>query len=202
MGLDQITGQDIGAKINFSKEHIEEGDVKVKFISGKDQPADILTKAVPNREFVFQRNRLMKNAMIGMFTFCSILSIVSANYHTWTTVRQAIWVPTKHYVETNVHFFDIDLTFLKTCDQLPFADKSIEMAYQIKEVDEKYDELSIWGNAYSKCNKLYNEQWMNKVHQIGQLIPHRRGVFGDILLGAGGFAVGAGVSNLVSTFFA
>lgn len=81
----------------------------------------------------------------------------------------------------------------------------MELYYKVieKENDSKFNEIAVWNKVYTKCISHYNEQWIPKVQHIGNLIPNRqkRGLIGNILVGAGGFAIGASVSNLVATFF-
>lgn len=192
----------IAAQINFCKEKVEEGQIKLPHISAEDQLADMLTKATSNDKFISNKNRLMNNLSLATLAICSVLSLVSADHQIMEPGKPVIWLPTNHYVETNI-FYDITLKFMRPCDKLPYSDQDPTLTYSIS--DPKYEDYTVWKDTIEKCGSHYEEQWISKVRQIDNLAPakrrHKRGLIGDIMIGGGGIAIGASISNLVSTFF-
>lgn len=100
----------ITVKPSYVREKIKDNLVTVRHLSTEEQPADMLTKPIPNGKFRWTRAILMTLLTLQFFSSCeSIL---------FTKVSPIVWTDTKKYVDEGIETYMLQIHFINPCSVL------------------------------------------------------------------------------------
>lgn len=194
----------LGTQIQYPKEQINKNIVQIKHVSSNEQLADMLTKSLGPQKFIPNRDSLMT-----CLTLLTLICISHSEAYKFNTVDPIVYASTNYHVEKSLTEYEIDFTYISPCKPL----------YNPRDtfwgiLNGEYHE---WTRLKSNCQEFYNSTWMSKINELSRLHakPHfefekqtnqniinhrtRRGIVSDLMIGGGGFIIGACASNILKS---
>lgn len=188
----------LGAQIHYPKEQVEKGVVKIDFVPGKEQLADIMTKPLGPQKFIPNRDQLMTKLIITSISVLCLINLVST--YRFQTTDPIIYQVTDHVVADEIVEYIIDFTELNPCTYIGKADESF-----ISVLNGEYHRQT---DLIESCQQISNTEWLKLEMEIPNLHnPHqhyvaavkriyKRGIIGDLIVGGAGFTLGICTSNM------
>ena len=141
----------IGVRAAYPRSQIEGGSIQLEFVKGEEQKADILTKALPKKEFSANRDKLMNLTWwmaIATLVLSSVVALEPQQRHRYAMLRKS-----GKRVLHSLTEFKVNLGIKNPCHL--FDDAPLD------------DELK------SKCHVLHTEEVLKRVMELRATVDGR-----------------------------
>lgn len=150
----------MSVQASYPREQMELGIIKVDHIPGDRQLADVLTKPLAHRAFMNNISKLMR-VVVGII-MC--LAVSCRGEYIFDRVNPQIWIPTRHWVETNSTVYELTLTHESPCKIIK------EQVIQPLYIEKFTNALGLPGarqpvnQMYEWCMETYEKQFVKKLN--------------------------------------
>jgi len=143
----------LGAQLAYAREQHQKGRIRVSHVPGKDQLADIFTKALPADRFKKLRAKLMLTTLLISLICCTLSPIHRFEF---ARINEVTWYETDYYVESGQILTALRLTMKNHCRTL----KDTNSTGVLKEL---FDELA---NHCSSREKIALSSGLNRLERF------------------------------------